>query len=121
MKPIHKAKLHICMILTLIAGDSFATQKIILADDGKSEDYFGYSAALDGTTLLVGAHKADINGTTDAGAAYVYILGDKGWYQQAKRIADPTFAEDTLGGNVALKNDVAMLGVMKRDDKGKDS
>jgi len=121
MKLIHKVKLHICVILTLLAGDSFATQDILLAGDGKAEDYFGFSAAIDGTTLLVGAYKADINGITDAGAAYVYILGDKGWYQQAKLIVDPIFAEDTVGGKVALKNDVAMLGVMRRDDKGKDS
>jgi len=118
---IHKVKLQICATLTLVAANSFATQEIILADDGKAADYFGYSAAIDGTTVLIGAHKADIDGVIDAGAAYVYILGDKGWYQQAKLIAEPTFAEDTVGGNVALKNDVAMLGVIGRDDKGKDS
>ncbi len=36
-------------------------------------------------------------------------------------IAANSFAKDTLGGKVALKNDVAMLGVMLRDDKGQDS
>jgi len=126
MKLIHKVKLHICVILTILAsnsfaGDSFATQDIILAGDGKAEDYFGFSAAIDGTTVLIGAYKADIDGVIDAGVAYVYVLGDKGWYQQAKLVADPIFAEDTVGGNVALKNDVAMLGVMRRDYKGKDS
>jgi len=121
MELIHKAKLYICVLLALIAGDSLANQKIILADDGKAEDYFGYSAAIDGTTLLVGAHKADIDGVLDAGAAYVYVLGHKDWVQQAKLVADPLYAKDGLGGNVALKNDVAMLGVMRRDDKGKDS
>jgi hypothetical protein len=89
--------------------------------DGKAGDFFGYGVAIDGNTALVGAFKADIDGVTDAGAAYVYVLGDKGWRQQAKLVAEPAFAEDTLGGNVALKNDVAMLGVMQRDDKGKDS
>ncbi|GAA0363073.1 hypothetical protein GCM10009092_29320 [Bowmanella denitrificans] len=121
MKIINGVKLHLCAVLSLVAGDSLATQTMVLADDGKAEDYFGYSADIDGTTLLVGAYKADIHGVTDAGVAYVYVLGDKGWHQQAKLVADPVFADDTIGGKVALKNDVAMLGVMGRDDKGKDS
>jgi hypothetical protein len=121
MKLIHKVKRHICAILTLVATNCFAAQSIILADDGKAGDSFGFSAAIDGTTVLIGAYKADIDGVTDAGAAYVYVLGESGWRQQAKLVAEPAFAEDTLGGNVALNNNVAMLGVSRRDDKGKDS
>jgi hypothetical protein len=118
---IHKVKHHICVALTLAAANSFAEQNIILVDDGKAGDSFGYGVAIDGTTLLVGAFKADIDGVTDAGAAYVYVLGEEGWRQQAKLVAQPAFAEDTLGGKVALNNNVAMLGVSRRDDKGKDS
>jgi hypothetical protein len=105
----------------LVAANSFATQDIILADDGKTGDSFGYDVAIDGNTALVGAFKADIDGVTDVGAAYVYVLGDNGWKKQAKLVANPAFADDTLGGKVALKNNVAMLGVMLRDNKGKDS
>lgn len=108
-------------MLTILAGDTLAEQVLILADDGKAEDSFGYSAAIDGTTLLVGAHKADINGVLDAGAAYVYVLEDNIWRQQAKLFASPFHAEDTLGGSVALKNDIAMIGAMRRDEKGTDS
>lgn len=121
MKLKHKIKRHICATLTLVAANSFATQDIILADDGKAGDSFGYGVAIDGNTVLVGAHQVDIDGVIDTGATYVYVLGDNGWYQQAKLVAEPAFADDTLGGKVALKNDVAMLGVMRRDDKGKDS
>jgi len=121
MKLICKVKHHICATLTLVAANSFAAQDIILADDGKAGDSFGYDVAIDGTTLLVGAYNADIDGVIDAGAAYIYVLGDNGWHKQAKLVAEQAFAEDTLGGKVALKNDVAMLGVMRRDDKGKDS
>ena len=117
----HKIKRQICAALTLVAANSFAAQDIIFADDGKAGDSFGYGVAIDGTTALVGAHKADIDGAINAGAAYVYVLSDNGWHQQAKLVAEPAFTEDTLGGKVALKNDIAMLGVMRRDDKGKDS
>jgi len=116
-----KVKLHICAILALVAGNSFAAQDVILADDGKAGDAFGYGVAIDGSTVLVGAHQADIDGVIDAGATYVYVLGDKGWSQQAKLVTAPGFADDTVGGKVVLKNDIAMLGAMRRDDKGKDS
>jgi hypothetical protein len=118
---IHHIKIGISLAFRLVAANSFATQTIILSKDSQAEDYFGYSAAIDGNTLLVGAHKVDIADEKDAGAAYVYVLGDNGWHQQAKLVAEPFFAGDTLGGNVALKSDMAMLGAMRRDDKGKDS
>ena len=121
MKLQHKIKRHICIILVLVAANSIAEQDIIVADDGRAGDAFGYDVTIDGNTALVGAFKADIDGVMDAGAAYVYVLADNGWQKQAKLVADPAFAEDTLGGKVALKNNVAMLGVMRRDDKGKDS
>jgi hypothetical protein len=121
MKYSYITKLYLCVVIGLTVSKSAANQTLILPDDGKAEDYFGYSAAIDNTTLLVGAHKADIDGINDAGAAYIFVLTDSGWHQQAKLIANPAVAEDTLGGNVALKNDVAMLGVMRRDDRGQDS
>jgi hypothetical protein len=121
MKCIHIVKLCLYAGLLLLAPNSFAKQDIVLAKDGKAEDYFGYSAAIDGNTILVGAYKVDINEAEDAGAAYVYVLNDDRWKQQAKLVAKPFFAKDTLGGNVALKGDIAMLGAMRRGDKGKDS
>ena len=121
MNLIHHIKIGISLAFILVAANSFATQTIILSKDSQAEDYFGYSVAIDGNTLLVGAHKVDIADEKDAGAAYVYVLGDNGWHQQAKLVAEPFFVGDTLGGNVALKSDMAMLGAMRRDDKGKDS
>jgi len=114
----YEIKRHICITLTLDAVNSFAAQDIVLADIGKAGDFFGCNVAIDGTTALVGTFKADIDGVIVAGAAYIYMLGDNGWKKQAKLVADPAFADDTLGGKVALKNNVAMLGVMRRDDKG---
>ena len=121
MNLIQKTKICLCAALAFTSVQCFATQDIIRAQDSKAEDYFGFSAAIDADTVLVGAYKADVDGVMDAGAAYVYVLGENGWYQQAKLVAEPLFAEDTLGGKVAIKNDTAVLGVMRRDEKGKDS
>lgn len=117
-----------CLNLFLACQSQANQQKLsqtplpkLLASDGKTEDYFAFSVAIDGTTALIGAHKADINDNQDAGAAYVFSLGPAGWIQQAKLIAQPAYAGDTLGGNVALKKNMAMLGVIKRDDNGEDA
>lgn len=96
-------------------------QQKLLPSDGKAEDQFGYSVAIDGRTVLVGAHNTDAENIQDSGAAYVYTLGDTGWQQQAKLVAEPAYAGDTLGGNVALRNNMAMLGAIRRDDRGEDS
>jgi hypothetical protein len=105
----------------IVTCQSYGKQQKLLPNDGKAGDNFGYSVAIDGTTALVGAHKADNKNAEDSGAAYIYSLGSRGWQQQAKLIAEPAYTDDTLGGNVALKNNMAMLGVIRRDDKGKDA
>ena len=93
----------------------------LLPSDGQPEDQFGYSVAIDGKTVLVGAHNVDLPHSPDTGAAYVFSLTSDGWKQQAKLVAQPAFANDTVGGNVALHRDNALLGAIKRDDKGEDA
>lgn len=107
--------------LTFISCQSIATQHKLLASDGAAEDQFGFSVSIDGTTALVGAHKADTTNLQDAGAGYVFSLGENGWQQQAKLVAKPALAGDTLGGNVALKHNMAMLGAIRNDDKGENA
>lgn len=111
----------LCCFTLVITCQIYAQQHKLLADDGKAGDQFGFSVAIDGTTALVGALEADAKDIKDSGAAYVYSLGAAGWQQQAKLVADPAYAGDTFGGNVALKNHIAMLGVIKRDDKAEDA
>lgn len=69
MKLRYITKLYLCVVIGLISNDSLANQTLILPNDGKAEDHFGYSAAIDGTTMLVGAHKVDVDGISNAGAA----------------------------------------------------
>jgi hypothetical protein len=114
-------KAQLCLFTLFITVVGHAQQFTLEAKDGNKEDNFGYSASIDGNSILVGAPDADIKGAQDAGAGYVYVLGENGWRQQAKLIATPYFAGDTLGGNVALKNKFAVLGAIRRDDKGQDA
>lgn len=104
-----------------VCGQSHASQIKLLPTDGNAADYFGFSVAIDGTTALVGAYKADIKSVPDVGAAYVYTLGDDGWHKQAKLVVDPFYANDTAAGSLALHDNFAMVGVSRRDDKGENS
>ena len=58
------------------AGWATATETAKLtASDAAADDEFGISVAIDGDTVVVGAHKDDDNGS-DSGSAYVFDVSD---------------------------------------------
>lgn len=120
-----KASIIICLIVMIIAPLAAAAeykQHKLLAVDGATEDGFGYSVAISGNTALVGSYKSDSKTAGDnVGAAYIYTLTNKGWQQQAKLTAEDSMADDTLGGNVALFENIAAVGVIGHDSKGENS
>lgn len=83
------------------------------ADPG---DFFGYSVALssDGSTLLVGAQSATVNGVTQAGAVYFYTRINDTWSTTPTiEIPDPSATfNDSFGTSVALSADgkTALVG-----------
>ena len=87
------------------------------SDDNQSEDRFGFDIDLRGGRLLVGAPKADANGT-DSGAAYIFERNSSVWVQTAKLSPSGLSAEDEFGYSVALQNDLAFVGARKRDGDG---
>ena len=114
-------KSHFYTMCLLMSGQALADLQKLIPTDGKEKDYFGYSVAVDQNTVLIGAYRADYGEIPDAGAAYVYELGSEGWQLQAKLIAQNPKAFDTLGGNVAINNNTAALGVIGKDDNGENS
>ena len=83
-------------------------------------DEFGISVAVDGNTILVGAHQND----SDDGAAYVFTKPYTGWAdssETAKLIASDAAADDEFGISVALDGDTAVIGARKDDDNGNQS
>lgn len=118
---INFVKPYFYILCLLVSGTALADLQKLIPSDGKEKDYFGYSVAVDKNTVLVGANRADHGETPDAGAGYVYELGADGWQLQAKLIAQNPSALDTLGGNVALNNNTAVLGAIGRSDNGEKS
>ena len=83
-------------------------------------DEFGISVAVDGNTILVGAHQND----SDDGAAYVFTKTFTGWAdssETAKLIASDAAADDEFGISVALDGDTAVIGARQDDDNGSQS
>ena len=94
-------------------------ERKITASDGASSDQFGQSVALNGTTLVVGAHLDNDKGT-NSGSVYVYDLTktpeDDGF--ETKITPSDGAASDFFGQSVALNGTTLVVGSFEDDDKG---
>jgi hypothetical protein len=83
------------------AGDWVEVTKL-LASDGQAEALFGYSVAISGDTIVVGAFGDTVNGTW-TGAAYVFERNGAGvWVEVAKLLASDSAFEDRFGYAVVV-------------------
>jgi hypothetical protein len=112
-------------VFTRTAG-SWAQQAYLKASNTGAGDLFGYSVALAGDTLAVGApfegsNATGVNGDqTDnsaqhAGAVYVFTRIGGVWTQQAYLKASNTEAGDEFGVAVALANETLAVGAWFED------
>ncbi|MDN5864112.1 MAG: Ig-like domain-containing protein, partial [Gammaproteobacteria bacterium] len=92
------------------SGGSWTQTAKITAGDGASNDQFGHSIALDGTTALVGAWNAEAGANILQGAAYVFEKSGSAWTQTAKLVASDGAAQDRFGSAVALDGTTALVG-----------
>ena len=93
----------------------------LTASDGEANDNFGISVAIDGSTIVVGAHEHDADGVSDAGAAYVFTKPASGWSdmtQTAKFTALGAAADDEFGYSVAVHDETIVVGAHEHDADG---
>ena len=90
----------------------------LVADDATSEDRFGRSVGIIGSTAIIGAHRDDENGV-EAGSAYLF---DTTTGSQISKLlpSDPDLG-DRFGRAVAISGDTALVGALRDDDNGMDS
>ncbi len=96
---------------------SWVLQQKLLANDGATDDFFGFSVSLYDNTLLIGAQGDDDNGLS-SGSAYVFIRNGTTWTQQAKLHASDGAASDAFGRSVSLSGETALIGAQGDDDNG---
>jgi hypothetical protein len=109
------------------SNDAWTQQAYIKASNAGITDEFGYSVAVSGDTLAVGAHNEASavsgidgnqlnNSAAGAGAVYVFTRDGAGnWSQQAYIKASNTGAGDEFGASVALAGDTLAVGAPLED------
>ena len=111
------------------SGTNWSQQAYLKASNTGAGDSFGYSAAISGDTVAVGAHQEDssahsVNGNqsnnsaTDSGAAYVFVRNGTNWTQQAYLKASDSVADLYFGGAVAVSGGTVAVGAFGASSMG---
>ncbi len=115
-------------------GAQWAQEAYVKAANADAGDYFGYSVALSGDTLAVGAPYEDSSQTTItngtvasidnsvsyAGAVYVYRRGGSSWAQEAYVKAARILGYHYFGEAIAMSGDTLAVGA-RGDDSSQTS
>ncbi|MFZ1702184.1 MAG: hypothetical protein WBO10_11370 [Pyrinomonadaceae bacterium] len=108
------------------SGTTWTQQAYLKASNTGSVDQFGYSVAVSGDTIVVGAYQEDSNATgvdgaqtnnsaSGSGAAYTFTRSGTTWSQQAYLKASNTDAGDQFGASVAVSGDTVVIGAHFED------
>jgi hypothetical protein len=98
--------------------DNWGQQAKLLAPDGATGDYFGYSVSMSGDYAIVGAYYGDGN-ENNSGSAYIFYRNEGGpnnWGHQAKLLASDGAAIDSFGESVSISGKYAIVGATYHDE-----
>ena len=73
---------------------------------------FGYSVAISGETVVVGAPFDDGAAGFDQGSAYVFVRSGGVWSQQQKLLASDAASGDEFGFSVAISGETVVVGAL---------
>ena len=93
------------------SGAAWSQQAYLKAFNTGNMDFFGWSVAVSGDTVVVGTPYKD----SDAGAAYVFVRNGTTWSQQAYLKASNTEANDNFGHSVAVSGETVVVGAPYED------
>jgi uncharacterized protein (TIGR03437 family) len=94
-------------------GATWTQQQKLIAPDGAASDLFGWSVALNGDTVLVGAVYGPGGANSNQGAAYVFARNGATqpvWTLQKKLTAADGHVNAQFGAAVALVGNTALVG-----------
>ena len=103
------------------SGTIWKQQAYLKQSNTGAGDYFGYTVAVSGDTVVVGATSEDSNATgvngdqnnnlsIDSGAVYVFVRSGSTWTQQAYLKASNAGASDLFGASLAMSGDTVVVG-----------
>jgi hypothetical protein len=95
-------------VFTESNGTWSQTQKLT-ASDGATNDSFGESVALEGSTALIGADASTVGGNTYQGKAYLFTESGGNWSQSDTFIASDGAVDDYFGAALAWDGATALI------------
>jgi hypothetical protein len=98
-------------------ADNWGEVRKLVASDAQSGDYFGYSVAVDGDVVVIGASSEDARGSS-AGAVYIFLRNQGGidnWGEFKKITASDAQSGDSFGISVAMNGDEMFVGAYGRN------
>ncbi len=95
-------------------------QKLV-PSDGAAGDQFGFSVAVSGETIVIGAPFADVLGVDDAGAIYVFVHDGASFVEEAKLVASDLAFGDHFGWSVAISGETIIAGSPHANTIGSDA
>ena len=99
-------------------GTDWVQEAKLTAPDGAKDDEFGWSVAVDGDVIVVGANGNDDSGDW-TGAVYVFRYVDANWTFEQKLLADGIgYYWEEFGYAVDVSGDTIVVGASKANDMG---
>ena len=96
-------------------GGSWVREAKLTASDAANGDTFGYSVAISGNVIIVGAW-LNSAGAPGAGAAYVFRSDGGAWNEEAKLVASDPSLGNNMGWSVAADGDRVVAGRLGYDE-----
>ncbi len=102
-------------------GGTWSQVQKIVASDRNNGDNFGYSVAISGNFIIVGAYHEDENATgsetmSNSGSAYIFENVDGEWTEIQKIVASDRYTDDFFGASVSISGDYAIVGAHQEDE-----
>ena len=91
------------------SGSAWTLEQSMTGSDRIAGERFGYSVAISGDTVVVGAYGHAHNNLTEAGAAYVFRRSGAVWMEEAELLAPDASASDRFGYRVGIFGDTAVI------------
>jgi len=93
-----------------LSSGNWTQQAELTAADGLYNDEFGYTVALSGSTIVIGAPDRTVGSNQAQGEAYVFTGSGATWSQQAEVTSSDGEAGDFFAWSVAVDGSTAVMG-----------
>ncbi|MBS1811756.1 MAG: Ig-like domain repeat protein [Acidobacteria bacterium] len=100
------------------SGTTWSQQAKLTANDGATNDWFGYSVGISGDIAVIGAPLNDATFTTNQGSAYVFVRNNGTWSFEKQLRASNAADNDNLGFAVAISGMTTVVGSPSADING---